>query len=103
MEAFLASFFALFSIAAPKSRVRTRSLEMLRRLVRQNELIGFLPLHWIPEDLKAGRLVVLPVEHTPIRRLAGIVTRQGGVMNAGAKLLVDQLRLVGEEINTRQR
>lgn len=98
MDAFLASFFAQFGIAAPKSRVRISSLEMLRRLVRQNHLIGFLPLHWIPEDLKAGRLVVLPVEHTPIRRMAGIITRKEGLLNTGAKLLINELKVVAAEI-----
>lgn len=98
MEAFLASFFAQFGVAAPKSRVRTQSLEMLRRLIRQNHLLGFVPLHWIPEDLKAGRLVSLPVEHTPIRRMAGIITRKEGLLNAGAKLLVNELREVAAEI-----
>ena len=95
MDATLASFFAQGGFAAPKSRVRTTSLEFLRSLLRKHQFVGFLPQHWAQADLEAGRLASLPVEGTPVRRMAGIVTRKGVLLSEGAKELINELRRVG--------
>lgn len=92
MEDFLSSFFAQSGLAAPKSRVRSSSLQMLRNIVRQQRLIGFLPLHWIKDDLAAGNLRVLSVPGTPIRRMAGIITRRNSLLNKGAEAFVEHMR-----------
>ena len=93
METFLASFFASDGLAAPHRRVKTTSLEMLRCLLRQNQLIGFLPSHWVSDDLTAGRLCTLDLPGLPVRRTAGIVTRKSSVLNPAVEKLIEQLRL----------
>lgn len=97
MEAFLPSFFASAGLAAPQPRVRTMSLQMLRSLVRQHELVGFLPLHWAEDDIESGRLKVLPVPNTPIYRTAGVITRKGALRSKAANLFVDRLRKIAAE------
>lgn len=94
MEAFLAFFFAQSGLAAPRSKVRTSSLEMLRSLLRKQHFIGFLPSHWVADDLKSGTLSVVDAPGTPVMRTAGIVTRKTSILNKGAQRLIDELRCV---------
>ena len=97
METFLTSFFANDGLAAPHRRVKTTSLEMLRCLLRQNQLIGFLPSHWVADDLEAGRLSTLDLPGLPVKRAAGIVTRKTSSLNPAVSKLIEQLRIAAEE------
>lgn len=100
MKAFLTSFFAQSGLMAPQSAVRTSSLEMLRSLIRQQHFVGFLPTHWISEDLKLGRLAILNAPGTPITRTAGIVTRKTTILNKGGQLLINELKKAAKEMST---
>lgn len=98
MKAFLTSFFAQSGLMAPKSTVRTSSLEMLRSLIRKQHFVGFLPSHWIAEDLKVGRLAILNAPGTPVTRMAGIVTRKTTILNKGGQLLIKELKKAATEV-----
>lgn len=92
MEVFLASFFAQEGLTAPKRKVKVTSLEMIRSLVRKHLFVGFLPIHWVAEDVERGNLSILEVPGMPVRRNAGIVTRKTPILNPAVKMLMDQLR-----------
>lgn len=98
MEVFLASFFAQDGITAPKRRVKTSSLEMIRSLLRKQCFIGILPSHWVAEDIKQGRLATLDVAGMPVRRTAGMVTRKAPHINPAVGMLMDQLRVAASEL-----
>lgn len=66
---------------------------MLRCLLRQNQLIGFLPSHWVSDDLEAGRLCTLDLPGLPVRRTAGIVTRKTSILSPAVDKLIEQMRL----------
>ncbi|MEQ9112459.1 MAG: LysR family transcriptional regulator [Rhodospirillaceae bacterium] len=92
MESFLVTYFAQSGLSTPANRVRTSSLNMLRSLIRQQYFIGFLPTHWIKDDLKSGVLSVVKAPNMPFISTAGIATRQSALLNKSAQLLVDKLR-----------
>lgn len=92
MESFLASFFARSGLSAPASRVRTSSLNMLRSLIRNQYFIGFLPAHWVADDVDQGRLTTIAVPGMPLRSTAGIATRKETLLNRSADLLIAELR-----------
>lgn len=94
MDSFMYSFFAEVGLAAPVSRVKTNSLEVIRSIVRQDNFVGFLPSHWVEEDVKQGLLTILPVVGTPIRRKAGVIMRKNNASKAALELLIDELRTV---------
>ncbi len=99
MEAFLTSFFAQGGLTAPRCKVRTSSLEMLRSLIRKQHFIGFLPSHWVAADIKAGILSVIQAPGTPITRKAGIVTRKTSILNRSAQTLVEEMRLIAKDLS----
>lgn len=92
METFLTSYFAKEGLAAPRSEVRTSSLNMLRSLLRAQHFIGFLPTHWAAEDVHAGTLAVVDAPGMPIQRTAGILTRKSALLSRGTVYLVEELR-----------
>lgn len=98
MDSFMGSFFAQSGLEAPASKVRTSSLNMLRSLIRNQFFIGFLPLHWVREDLKAGTLKLIDVDGMPYKTVAGVAMRKSAVLNRNAELLVTQLQQAARQI-----
>lgn len=92
MESFLSVFFAQSGLSAPASKVRTSSLNMLRSMIRHQQFIGFLPSHWIKEELDTGILNIIDVAGMPLKGTAGIATRRSALLNKNAKLLIEELK-----------
>ncbi len=92
MQFFLSAFFAQSGHAAPRSRVRSSSLEFLRSVLRQQVFVGFLPIHWATEDIRLGKLTRLNVANTPISRVAGILTRRDTPQSKATRLFIEKLR-----------
>lgn len=92
MESFMHAFFAEGGLPAPVSKVKTNYLEVIRSMVRHDNFVGFLPSHWVREDVERGFLSILPVAGTPIRRKAGIVRRKVDTQKAALEILVEEIR-----------
>lgn len=91
MVAFLDTFFASEGLSAPTVAVRTNSLELMRSLLQQENLLAIIPSHWIAEDVARGRLKVLTAPNTPVHRVAGLVYRKG-YKRAAAEMLIEEVR-----------
>ncbi len=92
MDSFFGLFFGQAGLSAPASRVRTSSLDMLRSLVRTQHFVGFLPTHWVQDDLDSGTLAIIDVAGMPRRSMACVATRDLRVLNKSSELFIEELR-----------
>lgn len=77
--------------------IETNSLSLLRTVLLSGQFASVLPEHWLREDLKAGRIVALPVKGTPLVRPAGVLTRGTPTRAASVNLFLDQARLFAKD------
>lgn len=94
MDSFMHVYFATENLPSPRSTVNTKSLEMLRSLIRTGRYVGFLPSHWAADDIRMGRLGIVNAPSTPVERKVGFVTRTGISATSVAVALMDAIREV---------
>lgn len=97
MDSFMHTFFADEGCSAPRSKVSSNSLDVIRSMVEQDGFVGILPSHWAQEGVETGDLKILPVPGAPIRRKAGLLMRKVDSKNVAAGLLMEEIRSICSE------
>lgn len=85
------------SSAQVRPTIETNSLSLLRTVLLSGQFASVLPEHWLGEDLKAGRIVRLPLKGTPLVRPAGVLMRREPSRQASVGLFLEQARLLSSD------
>jgi LysR family transcriptional regulator of gallate degradation len=87
-----------YQMTHPKHAIHTSSLSMVRGLLIDSDRVALLSEHQIYYEKKCGLLDVLPVELPDTYRPIGVTLRKASQPSPAAKLFIDQLRLVAEQV-----
>jgi DNA-binding transcriptional LysR family regulator len=93
MRDFLDQYFAADGLPVPAFVVRTNSLNLIASLIANGGFIGILPDHVVTRRAGPGAVVRLAAPGCPIRRRAGIITRQSMPPRAVVTSFIHELRL----------
>lgn len=89
---------ASYQMKQPEHAIHTSSLSMVRGLLIDSDRVALLSEHQIYYEKKCGLLDVLPVELPETYRPIGVTLRKASQPSPAAKLCLDQLRLVAEQV-----
>lgn len=92
VQVLVAELFAAQNEGLTYPAIETNALPLLRSLVLSGEYVSLLPSHLLEDDVKAGRIVTLPVEGTPFDRSAGLILRDLEVQRPAVLRFADTVR-----------
>lgn len=92
----LERFFLGRGHAPPAPAVETGDLALLRGLLVEGRMLTVLSAHQLHYEIAAGLLVVLPLAMPGMARQIGITMREGAHLAPGARLLMEEIRQLGD-------
>jgi len=94
----LADSLDAMGLPQPRVAVESSDLSIIRGLLLETDMVSAGSRHLFQYELAAGDLVTLPVELPGTARPIGILSRTQSHSSPGAKLLIDELRAVADEL-----
>jgi DNA-binding transcriptional LysR family regulator len=92
VQVLVAELFAAKNVGLTPPAIETNALPLLRSLVLSGNYVSLLPAHLLEDDMKAGRIVTLPVPGTPFDRSAGLIMRDLEVQRPAVLRFSDTVR-----------
>ena len=90
-----ASLFFQQGLQTPQQTLNSASLQLIRRAAMESGMIALLPRREAEDDVKAGRLALLPTPELVMSYTAGLLLRRATTVPPPAlRLVVDSLRAV---------
>jgi LysR family transcriptional regulator of gallate degradation len=96
----LEAAFARRDMAPPDVRLETSDLAVLRGVLLESDLLTGISPRQLYYELEQAALVTLPITLPETAREIGITRRTGSQPSPGAALLMDQLRVLGDEFES---
>ena len=93
----LDAYFLGRNLRAPEPVIETNSTMVCLSILRKSDLIGWHPTQVIGEAEATG-LVALPIEEITLTRTVGLTTRRKSVLSPAARLLIQELKKVSEDM-----
>jgi LysR family transcriptional regulator, regulator for genes of the gallate degradation pathway len=84
-------------LAGAKVVVETADLSILRGLLLESEMLTVISPHLFQYELEAGSLAMLPIPLPETERQIGMLRRTESHPSPGARLLMEEIRLVGQQ------
>ena len=86
-------FFENRGLPVPAQVLRTNSISLVRRMVKDSNVLSILPEEVVHDDIVAGEIVALKCE-TPVEQTrVGLFFREGGLLSPQAQLVIERFRL----------
>lgn len=92
VSSLVADLFAAESLTLKQPAIASNSLALLRSLVLCNGYATLLPEHYLADDLRAGRVVKLPLPGTPFVRVSGLILRRLETQRPAVQHFIDAAR-----------
>ena len=87
-------FFETRGMKVPQQVLKSNSVTLVRRMVRDANVLTILPLEVVQDDIDAGTMVAIDCE-TPVEQTrVGLFFREGGLATPQAQLVIDRFRQV---------
>ena len=95
----VAALFAKRGIKAPDVRVETSDLAVLRGVLLESDLMTAITARQLDHEFRTGLLRALPIALPEASRQIGITRRSADVPSPGARLLMDEIRVVASDLD----
>lgn len=90
---FQKNFIAHFSqLGEPLQVVKTDSIDLIKRIVQETDVLTVLPADTVKDELANGSLVIIDCEAPAEATLVCLVYRKDGIQTPQMKLMLDRLR-----------
>ncbi len=93
------ALFAKRGINAPDARVETSDLAVLRGVLLESDLMTAITARQLDHEFRTGLLRALPIALPEASRQIGITRRSADVPSPGARLLMDEIRVVASDLD----
>jgi DNA-binding transcriptional LysR family regulator len=86
------NFFYVRGQTIPAQAVKTDSIALLKRVVKDSDLLTILPMEAVADEIKKGELKTLPCETPAEYARVGFLFRPESLMTPQMQLMIDRIR-----------